>query len=237
MTDNGIICGVYKITSPSGKIYIGQSKNIHSRWRVYKKPIEKLQKKQLKLYNSLKKHGWERHVFEIIETCELERLDLVEIYYIDFYKTYNTSHGLNQTIGGKSARGYIWSDEARKNGSKSSLEVWEKRRKDGNTKQSKEHRAKIVAKLIGKKRTEECKAKMRKPRSEQGKANISRGRLNRKNNPNYNPDEASKAQSEASKLGWINRKQNKDYNSEEYKKLRSEQQKRAWETRKKNQNG
>ena len=30
------ITGIYKITSPSNKIYIGQSKNIYSRWNAYK---------------------------------------------------------------------------------------------------------------------------------------------------------------------------------------------------------
>lgn len=30
------ICGIYKITSPSGKVYIGQSNNIIKRWITYK---------------------------------------------------------------------------------------------------------------------------------------------------------------------------------------------------------
>ena len=34
---DNIICGIYKITSPSGKIYIGQSINIKSRWKYYEK--------------------------------------------------------------------------------------------------------------------------------------------------------------------------------------------------------
>jgi hypothetical protein len=31
-----IICGIYKITSPSGKIYIGESENIPNRIYYYK---------------------------------------------------------------------------------------------------------------------------------------------------------------------------------------------------------
>ena len=38
MRDIGIICGIYKITSPTGRIYIGQSKNIKQRFRDYNKP-------------------------------------------------------------------------------------------------------------------------------------------------------------------------------------------------------
>src|SRR6478736_5572293 len=41
--------GIYKITSPSGKIYIDQSKNTNIRFRDYK---SLKCKKQIKLYNS-----------------------------------------------------------------------------------------------------------------------------------------------------------------------------------------
>ena len=46
--------GIYKITSPTKKIYIGQSINIEYRIESYKKLIRC--KKQIKLYNSLKKY-------------------------------------------------------------------------------------------------------------------------------------------------------------------------------------
>lgn len=35
------ICGIYKITSPTGKIYIGQSKDIKYLVATHYKPIEK----------------------------------------------------------------------------------------------------------------------------------------------------------------------------------------------------
>lgn len=59
-------CGVYKITNPNNRLYIGQSKNIESRWNTY----YKLQcKTQPILFKSLKKYGIENHTFEIIEEC------------------------------------------------------------------------------------------------------------------------------------------------------------------------
>jgi group I intron endonuclease len=58
--------GIYKITSPSGKIYIGQSTNIENRFNSYR--ILDC-KKQIKLYNSLKKYGWDNHIKEIVEEC------------------------------------------------------------------------------------------------------------------------------------------------------------------------
>lgn len=77
--------GVYKITSPSNKIYIGQSINIEDRWKKYQKYPESI-KNQTKLYNSLKKYGWEQHIFEIIEECEESKLLERETYWKIFYK-------------------------------------------------------------------------------------------------------------------------------------------------------
>lgn len=78
-----ILMGIYKITSPSGKIYIGQSIDIYSRWKGY----EKLRcKNQTKLYNSLVKYGWDQHDKEIIEECLEEILVERETYWKLFYK-------------------------------------------------------------------------------------------------------------------------------------------------------
>ena len=55
--------GIYKITSPLGYIYIGQSINIDYRFNVYKKLKCK---SQLRIYNSFVKYGVDNHIFEII---------------------------------------------------------------------------------------------------------------------------------------------------------------------------
>jgi len=74
--------GIYKITNPKGKIYIGQSINIEKR----KKDYEFLNcKKQYKILNSIKKYGWDKHSFELIEECSLEQLNERERYWQDFY--------------------------------------------------------------------------------------------------------------------------------------------------------
>lgn len=89
------IIGIYKITSPSNKIYIGQSKNISFRIKCY----EKLRcKGQTKLYNSLRKYGFENHTIEIIEQCSIDKLNDLEIHYISLYDCCNT--GLNINPGG-----------------------------------------------------------------------------------------------------------------------------------------
>jgi group I intron endonuclease len=79
---NTHIIGIYKIISPSGKIYIGQSKDINQRWKFYSFYNCK---NQIKLYNSLKKYGFDMHVFDIIEECSLEHLDKRERYWKQYY--------------------------------------------------------------------------------------------------------------------------------------------------------
>lgn len=76
--------GIYKITSPSNKIYIGQSTNINQRWNDYYKMIRC--KRQTRLYNSFKKYGPENHVFEIIEECLENELLKRETYWKEHYK-------------------------------------------------------------------------------------------------------------------------------------------------------
>ena len=51
---------IYKITSPSGKVYIGQSRNLIKRLRDYKCRDNS---KQIRLNESFRKHGVENHKF------------------------------------------------------------------------------------------------------------------------------------------------------------------------------
>jgi group I intron endonuclease len=74
---------IYKITSPIGKIYVGQSINIKLRFKKY----DKLQcKSQTKLYNSFIKYGVDKHLFEVIKECNICELNKWERYYQDHYK-------------------------------------------------------------------------------------------------------------------------------------------------------
>jgi group I intron endonuclease len=82
--------GIYKIISPSGKIYIGQSIDIKRRFSEYKYLSCK---QQPKIYNSLKKYGFENHTFDIIEECTLEQLNEREVYYKILFNSVN--EGLN----------------------------------------------------------------------------------------------------------------------------------------------
>ena len=85
------IIGIYKITSPSNKIYIGQSIDIEKRFQTHKKLRSN---KSILLYNSLKKYGVDNHKFEIIETCEMSELNKKERYYQELYMS-TGEKGLN----------------------------------------------------------------------------------------------------------------------------------------------
>jgi hypothetical protein len=87
--------GIYKITSPTNKIYIGQSTNIENR-KYYYNSIKC--DKQPKLYNSLLKYGWEQHIFEVIEECLEEQLNEREIYWGNYFKVLG-ENGLNLRLG------------------------------------------------------------------------------------------------------------------------------------------
>lgn len=85
--------GIYKITNPSDKVYIGQSMNIKRRWNHYTNTS--LSKGQIKMYNSIKKYGRENHIFEIIEECSLDQLNERETFYKQqFINEYGWSRAL-----------------------------------------------------------------------------------------------------------------------------------------------
>jgi group I intron endonuclease len=87
--------GIYKIESPSGKVYIGKSINIENRHSHYKRGHSK---EQPFLHHSLQKYGWDNHKISILEECEIEVLDEREKYYIKLYNS--VENGLNLTYGG-----------------------------------------------------------------------------------------------------------------------------------------
>jgi len=73
--------GIYKITNPNGQVYIGQSTNIIARIYSHKFQSEK----NTLIMRSIKKYGYENHVFEILELCKLEELYIKERNWQEFY--------------------------------------------------------------------------------------------------------------------------------------------------------
>lgn len=76
--------GIYKITNPKGRIYIGQSRDIEYRFSTYKKVRQRLTQ-QPKLYNSIKKYGVDAHKFEVVTECNEDELNILERYYQELF--------------------------------------------------------------------------------------------------------------------------------------------------------
>jgi group I intron endonuclease len=114
--------GIYKITNPSNKVYIGQSTDVFKRWKHYSY-LDCNQ--QPGLFNSFNKYGYNNHTFEIIEECLLEHLDEREIYWGEYYNVLN--EGLNCRLG--EGRG-ICSEETKQKLKIPKTEEW--KRKIGN---------------------------------------------------------------------------------------------------------
>jgi group I intron endonuclease len=140
--------GIYKITSPSGRSYIGKSINIKKRFIRYRSVDCK---GQVKLHRSFEKYGVDSHTFDVIVSGNFNNnlLNELEKHYIRLYNT--LEGGLNMTAGGDGGLGRKMSEETRRKVS----EINKGR------KRSEEYRDKIRKSLIGYKHTDEAKENMR----------------------------------------------------------------------------
>ena len=86
--------GIYKITSPSKRVYIGQSVDINKRIIKYKGLFCS---SQVRLYNSFLKYGFNTHKIEILCECEIFELNEKERYYQDIYNC-SGANGLNCSL-------------------------------------------------------------------------------------------------------------------------------------------
>lgn len=70
--------GIYKITNTvNNKKYIGQSINIIDRWREHR---QRASNGTEYLYQAIRKYGIQNFVFEVLEECLIEDLNLKEKY-------------------------------------------------------------------------------------------------------------------------------------------------------------
>jgi group I intron endonuclease len=160
--------GIYKITSPTKKIYIGQSIDIEKRFKNY----EKLRcKGQTILYRSLKKYGFEKHKFEIICECSIEELNELERYYQDAFSAIS-KNGLNCSLTKSSDRSGEMSKESRKKMSDSQK----------GKKQSEETILKRIISNKGKKRTEEMRNRISIANKGKKRTEEMRNRISEENN-------------------------------------------------------
>lgn len=79
--------GIYTITSPTNKVYVGQSWNLERRQSDY---LKMNCRGQRKLYNSIKKHRWSAHKFKVVlelrDDTSQEWLNYWETLFWNYYK-------------------------------------------------------------------------------------------------------------------------------------------------------
>jgi group I intron endonuclease len=199
--------GIYKITSPSGRIYIGQSVDIVKRKQQYSSGIN--YNNQTKLYNSLVKYGFSEHIFEIVEQCVVEELNERERYWQEFYDVVS-QRGLNCRLtttndkSGKLSENTIKKISEAKTGVKNGMY---------GRKHSEEAKAKIRAASLSRTHTSEAKKHMSElkkgvPKSLEHRQALSESKKGIKLAPHT--EEAKRKISEAIKLFHKNKKQSLD---------------------------
>lgn len=199
------ICGIYKITSPSKKVYIGQSVDVANRWSSYRnlKCV-----RQRRLYNSLMKYGVEKHKFEILCQCSREELNNLEVYYIELYQCFNSEFGLNLKEGGGYSK---LSDETK--------------RKIGDANRGKKHSIETIQKRLGRKEdplvTEKRRQKLLGGKlSEETRKRMSESRTGSKH-PNYGKKASAETREKQrrAKLGIVTNRKGKGISSETKAKI------------------
>jgi len=90
---------IYRLISPNGKNYVGQTSHLHDRFSCY----SRLKcKGQTKLYNSILKYKWNNFTTEVLEYVPDEFADEYERHYIKVFKCCES--GLNIDIGGNGGK-------------------------------------------------------------------------------------------------------------------------------------
>lgn len=120
---------IYKITSPSGKVYIGSTIDIKKRWEKY---YNLNCKQQRRLYNSFIKYGVKKHIFEIICETSLNNMLSTE-HIIGIQYDVLGDNGLNCNLPTLFSNSKIVSDASKKQmsiGAKKRFENQEEREKN-----------------------------------------------------------------------------------------------------------
>jgi group I intron endonuclease len=145
--------GIYKITNPKGRVYIGQSIDLEKRKQQYRRGVN--YKNQTKLHNSLVKYGFSEHIFEIVQECTVEQLNERERYWQEYYNA--LVKGLNCRLTETADKSGKLSENTKKKISKAN--TGEKNGMYRKT-HSEEAKAKIRAASLLRTHTEEAKKRM-----------------------------------------------------------------------------
>lgn len=138
--------GIYSITSPSGKLYIGSATHFQKRWNKHKMDLRNGSHHNRPLIQAFNKYGMEGLVFSVIIYCDIKDLIFYEQLLMDGIKpAYNTAKLAGSSLG------YRFTDEQKAKISASNTGI----------KRTQETKNKISESLKGRVVSEDTKDKMR----------------------------------------------------------------------------
>lgn len=153
------LCGIYKIINNiNGKVYVGQSINIKTRWKEHINALKRGDSGCTLLQRAWNKYGEENFSFEILELCFEDELDDIEIKYIKLYDAVNSGYNI-ESGGNKHKRLSIDTKQKLSNSAKERLSdptknpMYDKHHTD-------ETKIKISASKKGKPLSDETKKKL-----------------------------------------------------------------------------
>lgn len=92
---------IYRLTSPSGRSYIGLSKDVRKRWSEHQ--LSARNNESNTLHKAIRKYGWNSFNKEVIATGLYVNIKFLEISAIYIFDTFNK--GYNMTTGGDGTSG------------------------------------------------------------------------------------------------------------------------------------
>lgn len=92
--------GIYAITSPSGRKYIGSARNLRARWRLHVLTLKAGTHHCAPLLRASRKYGLDALTFTVLEHCEIAQLIKKEQTYIDNYG-FATLYNINPIAGSR----------------------------------------------------------------------------------------------------------------------------------------
>ncbi len=105
--------GIYIIENTvNGKKYVGQAVNIDIRWKRHQCELKGGYHYNSHLQASWNKYGEESFIFQVLEYCSVDELNVREDFFITFYDSFKS--GYNQTKGGEGMRGFAHTEETRR---------------------------------------------------------------------------------------------------------------------------
>lgn len=103
---------LYRLTSPSGRMYIGIAKNARKRWVEHS--YDARCGSSCALHKAIRKYGFDKFKKEILVTSTFSYVKEMEVKAIAAYSTM-APVGYNMTAGGDGMIGYILTDDDRLN--------------------------------------------------------------------------------------------------------------------------